>query len=110
MVIMETMKSFQFVFSMVCLLVFSCEATAQLPSQQKLEQQLVEGVVVDQAGHVVVDATVTLLSDTFRATAHTNNEGRFHLESIAQVSLILEITAEGFTTIRQRVSPATGGS
>src|SRR6267142_5459654 len=110
MVIMETMKSFQFVFSMVCLLVFSCEATAQLPSQQKLEQQLVEGVVVDQAGHVVVDATVTLLSDTFRASSHTDNEGRFHLESIAQVSLILEITAEGFTTIRQRVTPITEAS
>src|SRR5882762_6642309 len=100
-----TRKSFQFIFLTACLLVMSCEAVAQLPSPQKSEGQVVEGVVVDQAGDVVVDATVTLLSDTLRTTTHTNNEGRFHLESIAQVSLILEITAEGFTTIRQRVTP-----
>ena len=89
---METMKSFQFVFSMVCLLVFSCEATAQLPSQQNSERQVVEGVVVDQAGDPVAAATVTLSTDTFRTTSHTDNEGHFHLESIAQQSLILEIT------------------
>ena len=71
-----TMKLFQIIFSTVCLLVLSCEAVAQLPSQPKSEGRVVEGVVVDQAGDVVVDATVTLLSDTFRTTTHTNNEGR----------------------------------
>ena len=99
------MKSFQIVFSTVCLLTLSCEGVAQLPSQPKSERKIVEGVVVDQAGGVVVDATVTLLSGTLRTTTQTNNEGRFHLESTAHVSLILEITAEGFATIRQRVNP-----
>src|SRR5882724_704115 len=105
-----TMKSFQIIFSTVCLLVLSCEAVAQLPSQHKSEWEVVEGVVVDQAGDAVAAATVTLLSDTFRTTSHTDNEGRFHLESIAHESLILEITAEGFATIKQRVSPATDAS
>ena len=99
------MKSFQIVFSTVCLLTLSCEGVAQLPSQPKSERKIVEGVVVDQAGGVVVDATVTLSSGTLRTTTQTNNEGRFHLESTAHVSLILEITAEGFATIRQRVNP-----
>src|SRR5882762_6627876 len=105
-----TMKSFQFIFSMVCLLVFSCEATAQLPSQQNSERQVVEGMVVDQAGDPVAAATVTLSSGTFSTTSHTDNEGRFHLESNGQESLTLEITAEGFATIKQRVSPAIGAS
>jgi len=56
MVIM-TMKSFQFIFSTVCLLVLSCEAIAQLPSHQKSERQVVEGVVMDQAGDPVPAAT-----------------------------------------------------
>ena len=102
-----TRKSFQIIFSTVCLLVLSCQAVAQLPSQEKSERQVVEGVVVDQAGDAVAAATVTLSTDTFRTTSHTDNEGRFHLESIAQESLILEISAEGFATIKQRVSPAT---
>src|SRR2546426_260948 len=102
-----TRKSFQIIFSTVCLLVLSCEAVAQLPSQEKSERQVVEGVVVDQAGNAVAAATVTLSYDTFRTTSHTDHEGHFHLESVAQASLILEISAEGFATIKQRVSPAT---
>src|SRR6267142_5892984 len=95
------MKLLQIIFSTVCLLVLSCEAI----SQQKSERQVVEGVVVDQAGHAVAAATVTLSTDTFRTTSHTNNEGRFHLESNTKESLTLEITAEGFATLKQRVSP-----
>ena len=109
MVIM-TRKSFQIIFPTVCLLVFSCEAIAQLPSPQKSDRQVVEGVVVDQTGDAVAAATVTLSSDVFKTTSHTDNEGRFHLESTPQESLILEITADGFATIRQRVSPATDAS
>src|SRR5216684_7975758 len=105
-----TMKLIQIIFSTVCLLVLSCEAVAQLPSQQKSERQVVEGVVVDQAGDPVAAATVTLSSDAFTTTSHTDNEGHFHLQSIAQESLILEITAEGFATIKQQVSPATDAS
>src|SRR5256885_754392 len=102
-----TRKSFQIIFSTVCLLVLSCEAVAQLPSQEKSERQVVEGVVVDQAGDAVAAATVTLSADVFTTTSHTDHEGHFHLESMAQASLILEISAEGFATIKQRVSPAT---
>src|SRR6266542_4891835 len=102
-----TRKSFQIIFSTVCLLVSSCEAIAQLPSHQKSDRQVVEGVVVDQAGDPVAAATVTLSSDVFTTTSHTDNEGHFHVETIAQESLILEITAEGFATIKQRVSPTT---
>lgn len=102
-----TRQSIQIIFSTVFLLVLSCEAFAQLPAPQKPERQVVAGVVVDQAGDAVVAATVTLSTDTFSATAQTDNEGHFHLESMAQDPLILEITAEGFATIRQRVSPAT---
>ena len=114
-VIMESMvimtrKSFQIIFSTVCLLVLSCEAVAQSPSQQKSERQVVQGVVVDQEGDAVAAATVTLSSDTFRTTSQTDNEGHFHLESMAQESLILEITAEGFATIKQRISPTTDAS
>ncbi len=102
-----TRKSFQIIFSTACLLVLSCEAIAQLPSHQKSDRQVVEGVVVDQAGDPVAAATVTLSSDVFTTTSHTDNEGHFHVETIAQESLILEITAEGFATIKQRVSPTT---
>src|SRR5882762_2331853 len=105
-----TRKSFQFIFSTVCLLVLSCEAIAQLPSQHKSERQVVEGVVVDQAGDPVAAAMVTLSSDTFRTTSHTDSEGHFRLESTPQESLILEITAEGFATIKQQVSPAIDAS
>ncbi len=102
-----TMKSFQFIFSTVCLLLLSNEAIAQLPSQQKSDRQVVEGVVVDQAGAAVAAATVTLSSDSFRTTSHTDNQGHFHLGSIFQEALVLEITAEGFATVRQRVNPTT---
>src|SRR5258705_4390008 len=105
-----TRKSFQFIFSTVCLLVLSCEAIAQLPSQQKSELQVVEGVVVDQAGDAVAAATVTLSSATFRTTVHTDNEGHFHLDALAQEPLVLEITAGGFATIKQRVTRATDAS
>src|SRR6266850_1714659 len=91
-------------------LVLSCEAIAQLPSHQKSERQVVEGVVVDQAVDAVAAATVTLSTDTFRTTYHTDNEGRFHLESNTKESLTLEITAEGFATLKQRVSQATDAS
>jgi len=106
-VVLMNKESSQFIFSTVCLLLLSNEAIAQLPAQQKSERQVVEGMVVDQGGDAVAAATVTLSSDSFRTTAHTDNGGHFHLESIAQESLILEITAEGFATIRQRLSPAT---
>src|SRR6267142_3505981 len=109
MVIMN-IKPFQIIFSTVCLLVLSCAAIAQLPSQQKSELQVVEGVVVDQAGDAVAAATVTLSSTTFRTTVHTDNEGHFHLDALAQEPLVLEITAEGFATIKQRVTPATDAS
>src|SRR6266446_1446901 len=102
-----TRKSSQIIFSSVCLLVLSFEAIAQLPSQQKSERQVLEGVVVDQAGDPVAAATVTLSSDVFTTTSQTDNEGRFHLESIPRESFVLEITAEGFATIKQRVSPVT---
>src|SRR6267142_327375 len=105
-----TRKSFQIIFSTVCLLVLGCEGVAQLPSQQKAERQVVEGVLVDQGGDPVAAATVTLSSGVFRTTSQTDSEGRFHLESTAHESLILEITAEGFATIKERVTPATDGS
>lgn len=109
MVIMN-IKPFQIILSTVCLLVLSCEAIAQLPSQQKSELQVVEGVVVDQAGDAVAAATVTMSSATFRTTVHTDNEGHFHLDALAREPLVLEITAEGFATIKQRVRPTTDAS
>ena len=84
----------------------SCEAIAQLPSQPKSERQAVEGLVVDQAGDPVAAAMVTLSSGVSTTTSHTDNEGRFHLESITRELLILEITAEGFATIKHQLSPA----
>src|SRR5258705_13212380 len=109
MVIMN-IKPFQIIFSTVCLLVLSCEAIAQLPSEQKSGLQVVKGVVVDQAGDAVTAATVTLSSATLRTTVHTDNEGHFHLDALAQEQLVLEITAEGFATIKQRVTRATDAS
>src|SRR6266480_6965893 len=106
-VVLMTKESSQFIFSTVCLLLLSNEAIAQLPSQQKSDRQVVEGVVVDQAGDAVAAATVTLSSDSFRTTSHTDNQGHFHLGSIFQEALVLEITAEGFATVRQRVNPTT---
>ncbi|MEP6911716.1 MAG: carboxypeptidase-like regulatory domain-containing protein, partial [bacterium] len=82
-----TLKSFQIIFSTVCLLVLSFEAIAQSPSPQKSDRQVVEGVVVDQAGDPVAAATVTLSSAGFTTTSQTDNEGRFHLESMAEESL-----------------------
>src|SRR6266576_1959928 len=109
-VVITTLKSFQIIFSIVCLLVLSCEAIAQSPSQQKTDRQVVEGVVVDQAGDPVAAATVTLSSAGSTTTSHTDNEGHFHLELMSQESLSLEITAEGFASIKQRVSLATDAS
>src|SRR6266480_4706289 len=106
-VVLMNKESSQFIFSTVCLLLLSNEAIAQLPSQQKSDRQVVEGVVVDQAGDAVAAATVTLSSDSFRTTSHTDNQGHFHLGSIFQEALVLEITAEGFATVRQRVNPTT---
>src|SRR4030095_4355006 len=80
-----------------------CFLTVTAASQQKLERQVVEGVVVDQAGDPVASATVTLVGNSTTAATSTDNEGRFRLESTPQSPLFLEISANGFATIKQRV-------
>jgi hypothetical protein len=57
-----TMKSFQFTLLIVCLLVLSCEAVAQLPPPQNSEREVIEGVVVDQAGDPIADDVVNFNS------------------------------------------------
>ena len=86
----------------VSLCIFSVSISAV--SQQKPERQVVEGVVVDQAGDPVSAATVTLVGNSTTTATSTDNDGRFHLESPPQSSLFLEISANGFAKIKQRVN------
>jgi outer membrane receptor protein involved in Fe transport len=61
----------------------------------------VDGVIRDTSGAVIVNATVNLRSDPFRATANTDNAGRFWFSNVVGAAGMLEVSAEGFAVARQ---------
>jgi len=61
----------------------------------------VDGVVRDASGAVIVNATVNLRSDDFRATTETVYDGRFSFSQVPGSTGTLEVSADGFTAARQ---------
>lgn len=62
---------------------------------------LVQGVVRDASGAIVVGATVTVNSGDFRASARTNQEGKFSFVDVPGRNGALEVTAAGFADEHQ---------
>ena len=61
----------------------------------------VDGVVRDASGAVIAKATVNLRSDPFRATTETDHDGRFLFSHVVGTTGTVEVSAEGFTVLRQ---------
>lgn len=61
----------------------------------------VEGVVRDASGAVIARATVNLRSDSFRTTTETDHAGRFSFPHVLGTTGTVEVSAEGFTVVRQ---------
>jgi hypothetical protein len=72
---------------------------------------VVSGALKDEQGAVVPGATVTLISDTRGtrvADAHTNENGNFVFPNVPGDTYTVEVTLEGFKTLRREgvlVSP-----
>jgi outer membrane receptor protein involved in Fe transport len=77
------------------------------PTQQ---DHIIEGVVVDQKGDPISAAVITVSGANLTATTSTDDTGRFQLKSSPQSSLTVEITAEGFEPIKQKVDPQAANS
>ncbi len=61
----------------------------------------VDGVVQDATGAVIRGATVRLESGVFRATAQTDERGRFVFTSVPFGPGTVEVTSQGFVTTRK---------
>lgn len=65
------------------------------------ETSSVKGVVQDSSGAVISGATVRLEDGTFRASTKTDDKGFFSFADVPPSSVTLEVTAEGFQTLRK---------
>ena len=82
------------IFSLLCFTAFAVSCfTAQAV--------IVDGVVRDSSGAVIAGATVSLQSGPFRASAKTDNRGRFSFADVPQAFGTVEATAEGFIAAHQ---------
>jgi outer membrane receptor protein involved in Fe transport len=61
----------------------------------------VEGTVHDASGAVIVNASVVLSSGSYKSEAQTDAGGHFLFSSVPSASGTVEISREGFNTIRQ---------
>jgi outer membrane receptor protein involved in Fe transport len=61
----------------------------------------VEGTVRDASGAVIVNASVVLSSGSYKSEAQTDAGGHFLFSSVPSASGTVEISREGFNTIRQ---------
>lgn len=61
----------------------------------------VEGIVRDSSGAVVAGATVVIQSGSYQATTMTDAGGHFTLALVAGTSGTVEISANGFSALRQ---------
>ncbi len=64
---------------------------------------VIEGIVVDQKGDPISAAVITISGANLSATTRTDEAGRFQLQSSPQSALTVQIAAQGFETIKQRV-------
>ena len=62
---------------------------------------LVEGFVHDASGAAIAKATVSLRSDSFHTTTETDQDGRFSFPHVLGTTGTVEVSAAGFTVVRQ---------
>lgn len=70
---------------------------ARLPAQTTQ----VKGIVHDSTGAVIAGASVALRSGSYQAAARTDGHGHFLFPAVPAASGIVEISAEGFSTLQE---------
>jgi outer membrane receptor protein involved in Fe transport len=70
----------------------------------------VEGTVRDASGAVIANASVVLKSGSYQNTAKTDASGHFLFSSVPSTSGTVEITREGFNTVRQSWNAGTASN
>ena len=67
----------------------------------------VDGTVRDPSGAVIVGASVVVRSGPYQASARTDARGRFGFPAVPSTSGTIEVSGEGFSTVRQSWSAGT---
>src|ERR1022692_521846 len=67
----------------------------------------VDGTVRDPSGAVIADASVVVRSGAYQASARTDALGRFVFPAVPSTSGTIEVSGEGFSTVRQSWSAGT---
>ena len=83
---------------------FLCITTGAIAAGAQITTGVVSGALKDEQGAVVPGATVTLVSDTRGtkvADAHTNENGDFVFPNVPGDTYTVEVTLEGFKTLRR---------
>src|SRR5262252_2771336 len=72
----------------------------------------IEGIVHDPQHRPVAGATIRVKSATsdLTLTAHTNQEGSFHIAAVPAGDYIVTIEQPGFTKLEQRITVASNTS
>ena len=85
-------------------LVLLCIVTGAVSAGAQITTGVVSGALKDEQGAVVPGATVALISDTRGtkvADAHTNENGDFVFPNVPGDTYTVEVTLEGFKTMRR---------
>jgi outer membrane receptor protein involved in Fe transport len=77
---------------------FSCAVLGPWLSAQTVA---VQGTVRDASGAVIAHASVALQSGSYRASTKTDDGGHFEFPTVPSTAGTIEISAEGFGTVRQ---------
>ena len=83
---------------------FLCITTGAITASAQITTGVVSGALKDEQGAVVPGATVTLVSETRGtkvADAHTNENGDFVFPNVPGDTYTVEVTLEGFKTLRR---------
>ena len=83
---------------------FLCITTGAISAGAQITTGVVSGALKDEQGAVVPGATVTLVSDTRGtkvADTHTNENGDFVFPNVPGDTYTVEVTLEGFKTLRR---------
>ena len=67
----------------------------------------VDGTVRDPSGAVIADASVVVRSGPYQASARTDAHGRFVFPAAPSTSGTIDVSGEGFSTVRQSWSAGT---